>query len=112
MERKITIYGNYFYDLYNEQDTKTKRKIDYVIDMVQNIERVPIKFFKYLEDTNGLYEIRIKEFNKNIRIFCFFDKEQLVILLNCFIKKTRKITRKELELAKKLKQQYLKKKQK
>ena len=112
MERKITIYGNYFYDLYNEQDTKTKRKIDYVIDMVQNIERVPIKFFKYLEDTNGLYEIRIKEFNKNIRIFCFFDKEQLVILLNCFIKKTQKIPRKELELAKKLKQQYLKKKQK
>lgn len=110
MERKIIIFGNNFYDFYDKQDTKTKRKIDYVIDIIRNVKRVPSKFLKFLEGTEGIYEIRVAAINKNIRIFCFFDKGNLIILTNCFIKKSQKIPRKELELATKLKQQYLKEK--
>jgi phage-related protein len=43
---------------------------------------------------------------KQIRIFCFFDKGQVVVLTNCFVKKTQKIPKKELELAIKLKKEY------
>ena len=36
----------------------------------------------------------------------FFDKGQLVILINGFQKKSKKTPRKEIELAEKLKKQY------
>lgn len=44
---------------------------------------------------------------KNIRILCFFDDGNLVVLLNCFVKKTQKTPRKEIKLAEKLKREYL-----
>ena len=56
--------------------------------------------------TDGLYEIRI-ELDSNIyRIFCCFDRGNLVILFNGFQKKTQKTPRNEIELAKKIKKEY------
>jgi len=46
------------------------------------------------------------------RIFCFFDEGKLVILLNGFQKKTQKTPTKEIERAKKLKNQYYEDKKK
>lgn len=106
MKRKILFYGSYFLDFYSKQDNKTKEKIDYVLDLIRNIERVPIKFLKYLESTDGLYEIRISTVSKGIRIFSFFDEGKLIILLNCFVKKTNKTPKKEIERAIKLKEEY------
>jgi len=106
VKRQISAYGNYFLDFYEKQDSKTKEKIDYVIDMVKHVRQVPIKFLKHLEGTDGLYEIRVSTSNKIIRIFCFFDSGRLVILTNCFIKKTQKTPRKELKMALKLMQEY------
>ena len=67
---------------------------------------------KYLEGTESLYEIRVSTTFKQIRIFCFFDEGQLVVLTNCFVKKTQKTPKKELELAKKLKKEYFETKKK
>ena len=67
---------------------------------------VPKKYFEYLTDTNGLWEIRVK-FGSNIfRIFCFFDKGNLVILLHGFQKKTQKTHKKEIKKAERLKKEY------
>ena len=107
MERQISAYGNYFLDFYEQQDSKTKEKIDYVLDLVKHVRQVPIKFLKHLEGTDGLYEIRVSASNKIIRIFCFFDSGRLVILTNCFIKKTQKTPRKELKMALRLMQEYI-----
>jgi phage-related protein len=41
---------------------------------------------------------------------CFQDDGNLVVLTNCFIKKTQKTPKKEIILAKKLKREYLKEK--
>lgn len=60
--------------------------------------------------TDGIYEIRI-EFESNIfRIFCCFDKGNIVVLFNGFNKKTQKTPKKEIDLAKKLKDEYFKQK--
>ncbi|MEA1878517.1 MAG: type II toxin-antitoxin system RelE/ParE family toxin [Bacteroidota bacterium] len=99
MDRKITFYGNYFSLFYAKQNKKTRDKIDYVIDIIKYIERVPVKFLKHIEGTNSLYEIRISTALQQIRVFCFFDKGQVVVLTNCFVKKTQKTPLKELELA-------------
>jgi len=40
------------------------------------------------------------------RVFCFFDKGRLIILLNGFQKKTQKTPQKEIERAEKLRKQY------
>ena len=45
---------------------------------------------------------------KSIRILCFFDDGNLVVLANCFVKKSQKTPRKEIKLAEKLKNEYLK----
>ncbi len=65
-----------------------------------------------MSETEGLYEIRI-EFEGNIyRIFCCFDKGNLVLLFNGFQKKTQKTPKKEIDLAQKKKTNILKLKRK
>ena len=107
MKRKIIFYGNYFLEFYNNKEEKTKLKIDFVLDLIGNVEKVPVKFLKHLEGTDGLYEIKIITSSKSIRIFCCFDEGNLIVLLNCIIKKTDKTPKKELEKAIKLKEEYL-----
>lgn len=82
-------------------------KIEYVLDLVRFEKRVPKRFLKVLENTDGIYEIRVITTFKNIRILCFFDDGNLVVLANCFLKKTKKTPRKEIKLAEKLKKEYL-----
>ena len=106
MARRISLYGNYFINFYDSQNKSVKTKIDYVLDLVKNEERVPKKFLKFLSGTEGLYEIRVSTTFKNVRIFCFFDEGRLVVLTNCFIKKTQKTPKKELKLAIRLKKEY------
>lgn len=106
MKRKIIFYGNYFLDFYTRQDHKTREKIDFVLDLIRYVERVPIKFLKYMEGTDGLYEVRVMTQRKKIRIFSFFDEGNLIILINCFDKKTNKTPKNELDLGKKLKEEY------
>ena len=70
------------------------------------MERVPETYLKHLENTDGLYEIRIQSGSDILRIFCFYDKGQLVVLANGFQKKTQKTPKKEIELALKIKAEY------
>ena len=104
--RATYVYGDFFWDFYNSQTKQVQDKIDWVIGLVRTLRIVPEKFFKHLEGTDGLYEIRIKVGSDIYRIFCFFDKGQLVILLNGFQKKTDKTPRQEIERAERLKKQY------
>lgn len=107
MQRQIIIYKNYFIDFYKKQDLKVQEKIEYVLDLIRFEKHVPNKFFKHLTGTDGIYEIRVITSFKSIRIFCFFDKGELVVLTNCFIKKSQKTPKKELKLAEKLKIEYM-----
>ena len=107
MIRKIIAYKDQFVKFYKSQDSKTQEKIEYVLDLVRFEKQVPIKFFKYLEDTDGIYEVRVITAFKSVRILCFFDKGDLVVLTNCFIKKTQKTPRQEMKIAETLKAEYM-----
>ena len=110
--RQIIYFKNFFKDFFNSQTEKVKAKIDYVLFLISVAERIPGKFFKYLEGTDGLFEIRI-EFESNIyRIFCCFDEGNLVILFNGFQKKSQKTSRKELDKAIRIKKEYFREKKK
>jgi phage-related protein len=106
VSRKLSTYGKYFFEFYNKLDKDLQEKIDWVFELIKSVEHIPKKYFQHLENSDGLFEIRI-EFKSNIyRVFCFFDEGNLVILMNAFQKKTQKTPKPELELAKKLKKQY------
>lgn len=99
-------------NFYAEQSGKVQEKIEYVFKLVRTVKNVPRKFLDHMTGTDGLYEIRV-EFESNIyRIFCCFDKGNLVVLFNGFQKKSQKAPRKEIDLALKLKEDYFNSKRK
>ncbi len=74
--------------------------------MVEDLQRVPETYLKHIENTDGLYEIRVQLGSDIFRIFCFFDQGQLVVLANGFQKKSQKTQKKEIEIALKIKEEY------
>jgi phage-related protein len=110
MTRTILFYENHFIEFYMQQDQKVKAKIQYVFELIRQVERVPEKFLKHLTGTNGLYEIRIEQQSDIYRIFCCFDEGRLVVLFNGFQKKTQKTPKRELEKGIKLMSEYFAKK--
>ena len=106
MVRKITAYKNNFVDFYKTQEEKVQQKIEFVLDLVRYEKQVPQKFFKHLKNTEGIYEVRVITSFKSIRILCFFDGDELIVLTNCFLKKTQKTPQKEIKMAEKLKREY------
>ncbi|PWU04294.1 MAG: addiction module toxin RelE [Bacteroidetes bacterium] len=74
--------------------------------MIESLDRVPEIYLKHLEDSNGLYEIRVQVGNNIYRIFCFFDNNNLVIVGNGFQKKTQKTPNQEIRKAERIKLEY------
>ena len=111
MNRKIIFYKNYFLDFYQQQDQKVKVKIQYVFELIRQVDKVPEKFLKHLTGTDGLYEIRIAYQSNSYRVFCCFDEGQLVVLFNGFQKKTQKTPGNEIDKALQLKKEYFDSKQ-
>jgi len=103
--REVIFYGDYFWEFYKKQSPKVKKKINLTIGLLQFLEIIPEKYLKHIEGTD-LFEIRVSFGNNIFRIFCFFDKDRLVIILNGFQKKTQKTPRTEIDRAVKLKQDY------
>jgi phage-related protein len=105
-ERQIIFHENYFINFYLEQTIGVQEKIEYVLKIIRTVKNVPKKFLDHMTGTDGLFEIRV-EYESNIyRIFCCFDKGNLVVLFNGFQKKSQKTPKKEIDLALKLKDEY------
>ena len=104
IQRQIIFHKHYFVDFYLEQSENVQEKIEYVFKVIRSVQNVPRKFLEHI--TNGLYEIRIEYESTIYRIFCCFDKGNLVVLFNAFQKKTQKTPKKEIDLALKLKDEY------
>ena len=105
-KREIGFYGNHFKDFYLKQSLVVRKKIDWTLILLRNNRIVPEKFLKNLTNTDGLWEVRISAGNGIFRIFCFFDKGNLIILLSGFQKKTQKTPKKEIKKAEQLKKEY------
>jgi Phage-related protein len=112
VQRQIIFHKHYFINFYLEQTENVQEKIEYIFKIIRTVQNVPRKFLEHMTGTDGLYEIRI-EFESNIyRIFCCFDKGNLVVLFNGFQKKTQKTPKKEIDLALNLKDEYFTQKRK
>lgn len=105
-QRTIIFYKDYFEEFFAKQREKVKAKIIWTLELIQELDRIPETYLKHIENTDGLFEIRIQQGSDIFRIFCFFDQGQLIILTNGFQKKTQKTPKKEIEKALKIKQEY------
>jgi phage-related protein len=111
-ERQIIFHKHYFMEFYLAQSLKVQEKIEFIFKILRTVDKIPKKFLDHMTGTEGLFEIRV-EFGSNIyRIFCCFDKGNLVILFNGFQKKTQKTPTDEIKLAERLKKDYFEQKNK
>lgn len=100
------IIKDYFEDFFKQQSRKVQDKIIKVLDILETVERVPITYLKYVEGTNGLFEIRVQLGSDIFRIFCCFDGNRLVVLFSGFQKKSQKTPSKEIDRALRIMNEY------
>ena len=103
--REVIFYGDFFWEFYYKQSLKVRKKITWTIGLLKHLEIIPQQYLKHIEETD-LYEIRVSLGNNIFRIFCFFDRDRIVIVLNGFQKKTHKTPKTEIERALRLKKEY------
>lgn len=104
--REVIAYKNYFEDFFREQTRKVQDKIIKVLDILEQVERVPSTYLKYIEGTNGLFEVRVQLGNNIFRIFCCFDGNKMVVLFSGFQKKTQKTPPGEIARAERIMNEY------
>ena len=104
--REVIAYKDHFENFLKKQPTKVQNKIYKIIEAIETLERIPENYLKSITGTKGLYEARISLASNIWRVFCFFDKGRLVILLNGFTKKTQKTPKREIEKALRLMNDY------
>ena len=110
--REVITYKEYFDDFFRVQTQEVRDKIIKILDIIEQVERIPSTYLKYIEGTNGLFEVRIQLGSNIFRIFCFFDGNKFVILLTGFQKKTQKTPPKEIDRAVRLMNEYYEDKRK
>jgi phage-related protein len=86
--------------------TKQVEKVFFVLDLLETIDVVPRKFFKKLEATDDIWEVRIQHGNNIFRLLGFFDGNEIVVLNHAFTKKSRKAPKKEIQIAEQRKKDH------
>jgi phage-related protein len=104
--REIIYYKDYYLDFFKTLTPTVRKKFDHVLGLISTVERIPKTMFSHIVNSSGLYEIRVEVESNIYRVFSFFDKGRLIILVNGFQKKTQKTPLKEIEKAERLKKQY------
>ncbi len=110
--RDIFYYKGYYLNFFDTLKPEVQRKFNWTLQLIATLDRVPEKYFKHMAGSTGIFEIRVEVGSDIYRVFSFFDKGQIVILLNGFQKKTQKTPKNEIDLAEKLKKQYFDEKNK
>lgn len=105
-KRDIYYYKNYYLDFFDTLRPEVRKKLNWTLQLIATLDRVPEKYFKHISGSTGLYEIRVELGSDIFRVFSFFDNGKLIILVNGFQKKTQKTPKNEIELAERLKKQY------
>lgn len=104
--RAIYYYENHYLDFFEKLSPEVKKKFNWTLQLIATIDKVPKKYFDHMTNSTGIFEIRVEVGSNIFRVLSFFDKGNLIVLVNGFQKKTQKTPIKELELAEKLKKQY------
>lgn len=102
--KKIIAYKEYYSEFMAGLSDAERKKIRRGLLLLETEDKIPHHYIKYIRD--GIYEFRVNFGNNEFRIFFIYDGETIVVLFNCFKKKTQKTPNSEIEKAIKLKNEY------
>jgi phage-related protein len=85
---------------------KQAQKVTWVLQLIEEMDRVPELYFKKLVNTEDIWEVRVKNGSNIFRILGFFEASNF-IATNGFCKKSQKTPLKEIGLAEKRKFEYI-----
>jgi phage-related protein len=91
-------------------DGKQAQKVAWVLELIESIDRVPKQYFKELENTEGIWEVRVLSGNNAFRLLGFRDTGKFVILCHAFAKKSQEVPGKDIRLAEERKNDYFRRK--
>lgn len=86
---------------------KQAQKVLWVLQLIEDMEVIPVKYFKKLVNADDIWEVRVQAGNNIFRLLGFLDGRQLVILNHAFQKKTQKTPKKEIQIAEARKKDHL-----
>ncbi len=92
-------------------ESRQAQKVAWVLQLVEELDMVPAQYFKKLDGSEEIWEVRVRSGKNIFRILGFLDGNELVILNHAFQKKTQKTPLKEIRVAEKRKRDYLARKQ-
>ena len=104
--RHIILFKSYYKEFYVTLPQMVRDKINFVLRLVVTQRIIPRKFFRSIEGSDGLYEIRVEIVGNIYRIFCCMDEGSIVVLFHGFQKKTQKTPQTEIKRAEAIKREY------
>lgn len=104
--RILFFYEDYFWDLFKTLNNESQEKFNRILQFISTTEHVSKSIFKHVTDSRGLFEIRIETLIGRYRVFCFFDRNNRLIIINGFLKKSANTPRKELQKAMRIRKEY------
>jgi phage-related protein len=90
--------------------SKQAQKVAWVLQLVEELDVVPVTYFKKLVNTDNIWEVRVQIGNDILRLLGFLDDGNLVVLTNGFQKKTQKTPKLEIDIAENRKRDYFQRK--
>lgn len=102
--KKILAYKDYYVKFMKGLPERDRQKIRRSLLLMETEDRIPRHYIKYIRD--GVYEFRVTSYGNEYRLFYIYDGDTIVILLNGYLKKTKKALLKEIENALRLKKEY------
>jgi phage-related protein len=99
-------------DFLDQLPAKIAQKVTWVLKLVEDLKHVPSKYFKKLQNTPDLWEVRASAGSNIFRLIGFFDGPNLVILAHAFQKKTQKTPKRAIKIAEERKKDYFRRKKK
>ena len=104
-------FQNYYKEFYVAQTKTVRDKINSVLKLVESQRIIPKKFFRIIEGSDGIYEIRVEIESNIYRVFCCFDDGAVVVLFQGIQKKSQKTPAKEIKRAEAIKKEFFKSKE-
>mgnify|MGYP002858033714 CR=1 FL=1 len=109
--RSIKLFRSYYKDFYVAQTQSVRDKMNFVLRLVETQRIIPKKFFRVIEGSDGIYEIRVEVESNIYRVFCCMDEGAIVVLFHGIQKKSQKTPPKEIKRAESIKKEYFRSKE-
>ncbi len=102
--KRIIAYKHYYKEFMEKLSSQEREKIMRALLLFETEDRIPRHYIKFVRD--GIYEFRVSYGNKEFRIFFIYNGDTIVVLFNCYTKKTEKAPKREIDKAIRLKEEY------